>query len=71
MKDIDGASHVSLNHYSSFKYDNKQRFDTRDIDGGFVIQENMELQLNDAQILYNPDINILEIMIKLILMGKK
>ena len=35
VKDIDGASHGSLNHYSSFKYDNKQRFDTRDIDGGF------------------------------------
>ena len=36
VDDIKGTAPGSLNHYSNFRYDNKQRFDTRDIDGAFA-----------------------------------
>ena len=36
VEDINGALPGSLNHYADFKYDNKQRFDTRDIDGAYA-----------------------------------
>ena len=36
VEDIHGAVAGSLNHYADFKYDNKQRFDTRDIEGAYA-----------------------------------
>ena len=33
INDIYGTAPGSLNHYANFRYDNKQRFDTRDIEG--------------------------------------
>ena len=36
VDDIEGTIPGSLNHYANFRYDNKQRFDTRDIEGAFA-----------------------------------
>ena len=35
VQDIEGANYGSLNRYTNFRYDNKERFDPRDIDGGY------------------------------------
>ena len=35
VQDIEGANYGSVNRYNNFRYDNKQRFDPRDIDGGY------------------------------------